>query len=92
MFRNLGTKVLHFLTIETISPAVVPSHRVGYQIDFKLSSTKFVHVRKSGTILGWLSDIGGFNDALCLLTKPLFAYVSAFSYSLSVTNDMPASV
>ena len=49
-------------------------------------------MRKSGTILGWLSDIGGFNDALCLITKPFFAYVSAFSYSLSVTNGMPTTV
>ena len=93
MFSNLDKKVLNFFTIEDLAPAVVPTpHQVGYRVDFKLSSTKYEHERVSGTVLGWLSDIGGFNDALGLLTKPLFAYISAFSYSLSVTNDMPTTI
>ena len=59
---------------------------------FQLSTKKYLHERRSGTVLEWLSDVGGFNDCVALILKPMIAYISALSFSISVTNDMPVIV
>ena len=56
-----------------------------------LSNTKYIQERRRGTILGWLSDVGGLNDAFSIILAPLIALISTKSFILSVTNDMPAS-
>ena len=58
-------------------------------MDISLSNKKYLQERKSATILGWLSDIGGLNDALCLILAPMIAFVSSTSFSYSLTNGMP---
>ena len=55
----------------------------------QLSASKYLHERTSGTFLGWLSDVGGLNDALIIIFSPLVMQISSLSFSLSVTNNMP---
>ena len=50
-----------------------------------------LYERKSGTFLAWLSDVGGLKDALTLILSPITAYISALSFSLSITNGMPTA-
>ena len=52
-----------------------------------LSGKKDIYERQSATLLGWLSDIGGLNDAFKLILAPLIGVVSSITYSLSITND-----
>ena len=59
------------------------------EIKISLSTNKYIHERKSGTILGWLSDVGGLNDAFILIIAPLVAFVSSTEFSLALTNEMP---
>ena len=56
-----------------------------------LSNTKYIQERRRGTILGWLSDVGGLNDAFLIILAPLIALISSKSFILSVMNGMPAS-
>ena len=51
-----------------------------------------MHERRSGTFLEYLSDVGGLRDTVTLIISPIIASWSALSYSLSITNDMPASI
>ena len=57
-----------------------------------LSNTKYLQERRRGTILGWLSDVGGLNDAFLIILAPLIALISSKSFILSVMNGMPASL
>ena len=40
-------------------------------------------------MLQFLSNVGGFNDAMLLIIQPLVLYISFLSFSLSLTNGMP---
>ena len=51
-----------------------------------------LYERKSGTVLAWLGDVGGLTDALTLIVSPIAAYISALSFSLSITNGMSTAV
>ena len=57
------------------------------ELVINLSGKKDIYERKSATLLGWLSDIGGLNDAFKLILSPLIGVMSAITYSLSITND-----
>ena len=61
-------------------------------MSFQLSNTKYLHERRSGTLLEWLSDVGGFADALFVLIGPFISYISALSFQISVTNGIPTAV
>ena len=56
-----------------------------------LSGKKDIYERRSATLLGWLSDIGGLNDAFKLILSPLIGVISSIAYSLSLTNDQPVT-
>ena len=62
-----------------------------FELVIGLSSNKYLHERRSGTILGWLSDIGGLNDAFGMILAPLIALISSTSFTLSLTNEMPTN-
>ena len=57
------------------------------ELGINLSGKKDIYERRSATLLGWLSDIGGLNDAFKLILSPLIGVISAITYSLSITND-----
>ena len=54
-----------------------------------LSSNKFIHDRKSQTILNIVGDVGGFNDAILLLFGPLILLYSSKNFDLAVPEGSP---
>ena len=62
-------------------------------IDFSfrilLSSNKYIHERKSQTVLNIIGDVGGFNDAILLLFGPLILLYSSKKFDLSVPEGAP---
>ena len=92
LFSDYGKKLIQFLTIEEVSTIVNPleSDFILYEMRLELSSKKYLLERKSTTILGWLSDVGGLNDAIILTLSPFISYTSALSFSLAITNETPS--
>ena len=65
LFPDISKKDIKFLTIEKVSQEVFSSNEnIDFRLHLSLSSQKYLHERRSGTILKWLSDVGGLNDAL----------------------------
>ena len=60
---------------------------IGFTALLSLSSTKYIHERKSNTYLNWMGDVGGFNDAICLILSPLVFYYSSKMYEVSIGNE-----
>ena len=61
-------------------------------LEITLTNSVALYERKSGTFLAWLGDVGGLTDALTLILSPIAAYISALSFSLSITNGMPTAI
>ena len=57
--------------MQTIDP------KIDFEVTIMLSSKKFIHERKSQTILSIIGDVGGFNDAILLLFGPLILLYSS---------------
>ena len=93
LFETVGKKVIKYLSLDHYQASISNTDtRTKLRLNFQLSTKKYLHERRSGTVLGWLSDVGGFNDCVALILKPMIAYISALSFSISVTNDMPVIV
>ena len=83
-------KVLKFLTLESYQVNILPQpSSTKLELRITLSANMYIHERKSGTFLAWLSDVGGLNDAFKLIIAPLVAVISSTEFSLAVTNEMP---
>ena len=92
LFSEYGKKEIQFLTIEQSSSTFSPIKDATtlFEIRVKLSTKKYLLDRKSTTILGWLSNVGGLNDAIILTLSPFISYISALSFSLAITNGTPS--
>ena len=96
LFESFKQRTINFLTIDNYSVTIrdqeLGKYDPKYTMLISLSNNKYLQERKSGTILGWLSDIGGLNDAFVLILAPLITMISSTSFSLSITNDMPTNI
>ena len=88
MIENENIKLENFLMLDTYNLVLgVEFDNTLIELGINLSGKKDIYERRSATLLGWLSDIGGLNDAFKLILSPLIGVVSAITYSLSITND-----
>ena len=91
LYKGYGEKTIRFFSIESLeSSGQVSTDILKFHLTISLSSTQYEHERTSGTLLGWLSDVGGLNDAIILIIGPIAGYASGLSFNLSITNGMPA--
>ena len=91
LFDGYGEKKIQFLSIEELdSSGEATTDITKFHLTIALSSTQYEHERTSGTLLGWLSDVGGLNDAILLIIGPIAGYASGLSFNLSLTNGIPA--
>ena len=60
-------------------------------LEILVKQTMLIMNRETYSVLDWLGDVGGLNDAIVLILKPFISYISYLSFSLSLTNDMPTT-
>ena len=86
LFETLGRRAVKFLSLDDY--LLTRERDLGnnkiFELKISLSSNMYLQERRSVTILAWLSDIGGLNDAFVMILAPLITLISSNSFTLSL--------
>ena len=101
MFKRTGDTI-EFLTVDNFESkerfkpeSLINEERkestlkIDFECTILLSSNKYIHERKSQTVLNIIGDVGGFNDAILLLFGPLILLYSSKKFDLAVPEGAP---